>query len=156
MIPSYEHTQKTLWMIVILAVVLILSIGIGVGLVFVQGIDITLIIIVYLASSIAILGIIIVFSSLTVQLQADCLKFYFGPGLFGKTITLTDIVSCTPVKNRWWYGWGIRKIPNGRLYNIAGLDAVELILKTGKRIRIGTDQPAELAEAVNSALPSAG
>jgi hypothetical protein len=34
------------------------------------------------------------------------------------------------------------------MYNNAGRDAIELSLRSGKVFRIGTDQPAELLEAV--------
>ena len=153
MLFLYEHTQKTLWTILFLAIALIIHFTVLVAIFLMQGPD-KAPVTVGLVSSITITAVMIVFRSLTVQLHPDYLKFYFGPGLFGKKIALTDITSCTTVKNRWWYGWGIRWIPNGWLYNIAGFDAIELILKTGKRVRIGTDQPAELAAAVNSALLS--
>jgi len=38
------------------------------------------------------------------------------------------------------------------MYNVAGLEAVELVLASGKKFRIGTDQPAELANAINVRL----
>ena len=151
MLFLYEHTQKAVWIVISVVIFLIFNIAIHIGLIFLQGPD-KVSVTVGLVSSITITAAMIVFHSLTVQLHPDYLKFYFGPGLFGKTIPLTNITSCTSVRNRGWYGWGIRWIPNGRLYNIAGFDAIELTLKTGKRIRIGTDQPAELADAVNSAL----
>ena len=50
-----------------------------------------------------------------------------------------DIVSATPVQNSWWHGWGIRFISGGSMYNVAGLEAVELLLASGKKFRIGTD-----------------
>jgi hypothetical protein len=57
------------------------------------------------------------------------------------------------VKNAWWYGFGIRVIPGGgRLWNVSGLHAVELLLKDGRRLRIGTDQPAALSLAIEHAV----
>jgi hypothetical protein len=38
------------------------------------------------------------------------------------------------------------------MYNVAGLDAVELVLASGKKFRIGTDQPDELRSAINLRL----
>jgi hypothetical protein len=55
------------------------------------------------------------------------------------------------VPNRWWYGWGIRRGPGFRLYNVSGLDAVELRLKSGEVRRIGTDDPLALAAALKPA-----
>lgn len=51
-----------------------------------------------------------------------CLLFY---GLTTK-ITVERIKTVESVKNPWYYGWGIRFIPNGMLYNIGGSDAVGL------------------------------
>jgi len=55
------------------------------------------------------------------------------------------------VRNRWWNGFGIRMRPGFRLYNVSGLDAVELRLKSHEVRRIGTDDPQGLAEALKSA-----
>ena len=49
-------------------------------------------------------------------------------------------------------GWGIRLIPNGWLWNVSGLGAVELSLVNGQRFRIGTDEPEQLATAIQGAL----
>ena len=53
------------------------------------------------------------------------------------------------VRNKWWYGWGIRKIPKGWMYNVWGLDAVELEMESGKVFRIGTDEPDQLLGALS-------
>jgi hypothetical protein len=45
--------------------------------------------------------------------------------------------------------------PGFRLYNVSGLDAVELRLKSGDIRRIGTDDPHGLAAALKSAAPMA-
>jgi len=42
--------------------------------------------------------------------------------------------------------------PHGWLYNVSGLDAVEVTTKSGKKYRIGTDVPAELEQAIRSVL----
>jgi hypothetical protein len=59
------------------------------------------------------------------------------------------------VRNRWYYGWGIRITPRGWLYNVSGLDAVELALKNGKCVRIGSDEPHALARAIDHARGAA-
>lgn len=74
-----------------------------------------------------------VFSSLTVVISDSALEFWFGPGVWHKKIPLTEITGSTIVKNSWWYGWGIRLTPHGWLYNVAGWDAVEVLLKNGKK-----------------------
>jgi len=55
------------------------------------------------------------------------------------------------VRNKWWNGLGIRKGPGFWLYNVAGLDAVELRLRSGEVRRIGTDDPQGLAAALKAA-----
>ena len=46
----------------------------------------------------------------------------------------------------------MRIIPRGRLYNVGGVDAVELEMDNGRVVRVGTDQPDALLAAVNAAL----
>lgn len=88
------------------------------------------------------------FSSLTVELDQERLRFWFGPGVFGHTFPLHEIARCTAVRNPWWYGWGIHLTPRGWLYNVSGREAVELELTDGRRLRIGTDEPDRLCEAL--------
>ena len=91
------------------------------------------------------------FYSLTVEISNNHLGIYFGVGIVKKRFEIKDIEKVYPVRNRWYYGWGIRLIPHGWLYNVSGLDAIEIVMSSGKRYRIGTDQPNELAQAVNDA-----
>ena len=58
------------------------------------------------------------------------------------------------VRNKWWYGYGVRKVPNGWMYNVAGLDAVELELGEDRVFRIGTDDPAALMAALTPLVGS--
>jgi len=89
------------------------------------------------------------FYSLTVEISNDHLGIHFGVGIIKKRFEIKDIEKAYPVRNRWYYGPGIRLTPHGWLYNVSGLDAVEIVMSSGKRYRIGTDQPNELAQAVN-------
>ena len=88
------------------------------------------------------------FSVLTVIVDGDHLRLYFGRGWPRKSIALREIVSVAPVRNRWWYGLGIRWIPGGTLWNVWGLDAVEFRLASGRVFRIGTDDVDGLVAAV--------
>lgn len=90
--------------------------------------------------------------TLTGTVDENAVRLRFGPGLIRKTILLSDVQSCEEVKNPWWYGWGIRLIPSGYMFNVSGLRAVELRLKTGRIFRIGTDDPTGLATAIRQAL----
>lgn len=88
------------------------------------------------------------FGSLMVQVSAEELLHYFGPGFWRKTYLLLDITSAKKVRNSWIYGWGIRLTPHGWLYNVSGLDAVEVELRSGRKLRIGTDDPDGLIAAL--------
>lgn len=45
-------------------------------------------------------------------------------------------------------GWGIRAGPSGKAYTIRGHEGVQLVLRTGKRVLIGTQQPDRFMAAV--------
>lgn len=92
------------------------------------------------------------FSWLTVSVQREGIKLSFGIGLVRRTIPYERIVSTTIVRNKWWYGWGIRLSPHGWMWNLSGLDAVELLYEDGKAFRIGTDDPKGLKRAIDVML----
>jgi hypothetical protein len=90
------------------------------------------------------------FSSLTVEVGDNEVRWHFGPGLWNYRLPLGEISDVAVVRNHWWNGWGIRMAPGFRLYNVSGLDAVELRLKSNEVRRIGTDDPQGLAEALRA------
>ncbi|MCD4668905.1 MAG: hypothetical protein K8S14_00510 [Actinomycetia bacterium] len=95
---------------------------------------------------------IILFASLSVIVNDKSIEIRFGVGLIKKKFNLGEIELCTVVRNCWWYGWGIRKIPKGWLFNVSGLDAVELTMRNGKVYRIGTDEPQKLGKFIQGNL----
>lgn len=99
---------------------------------------------------ITLIAIALVFSSLTVELNGKELRWYFGPGFWTYRLPLDEIETVAAVRNHWWNGFGIRMRPGFRLYNVSGLDAVELRLKSGDVRRIGTDDLQGLSAALNS------
>jgi len=92
------------------------------------------------------------FKDLTVEVDHEIVRLTFGAGFINKEFKLRDIVSAQAVKNSWWCGWGIKYIGNGWMYNVAGLDAVELTFANGKRARIGTDEPQVLEAEIKSRI----
>ena len=96
--------------------------------------------------------IAVLFSSLTVEVGDGELRFHFGPGFWRKRFPLDEITGATPTQSSWWEGWGIRFTPRGMLYNVSGTNAVEIELPSGKRFRIGTDEPEALVQAVRTAI----
>jgi hypothetical protein len=90
------------------------------------------------------------FCSLQVIVDEKYLQIKFGYGIYKKKFLISDLVSAKTVKNKWYYGWGIRGWlwPKMWIYNVSGFDAVEIKLKNGKTYRIGTDEPSKLKEAI--------
>ena len=71
----------------------------------------------------------------------------------GKSYKISDIKYCRTVSNSVINGIGIRMLPNGWLYNVSGLKAIELQFKNRKSvIRIGTDKPDEISQLIQSLI----
>jgi hypothetical protein len=132
----YQHTQRGTWMMAGLLAAALLDAVVP----WTSG----------LVAFIALIAAAVVFSSLTVEVSAKELKWYFGPGFWSYRLPLDDIQNVAVVRNHWWNGFGIRMRSGFRLYNVSGLDAVELQLKSGEIRRIGTDDPQALAEALKA------
>lgn len=94
------------------------------------------------------IGVLALFSTLTVRVAEGWLHCQFGIGLIRRRIRLSDVQHAQAVRNRWWYGWGIRLTRHGWLWNVSGLDAVELTYISGKKFRVGTDESDRLLEAI--------
>ena len=86
---------------------------------------------------------------LKVEVNAQEIIISFGVGLIKKRIQIKNIKSAEEVKNKFWYGWGIRYTPHGWLWNISGYEAVEISYKNSdKKFRIGCKNSAELKAAI--------
>jgi hypothetical protein len=105
-----------------------------------------------LVGLIVIFIVIGIFTRLTVAVDDQMIKIQFGLGVIRKVFPLKDIEAYCVVKNPWYYGWGIRFTPRGWLFNVSGFSAIELQMKSGKRYRIGTDDPDNLAKALDEAI----
>jgi hypothetical protein len=144
----YRHTQRAtviLWSLVLtallVAVVLALMIGpqAGWGL------------------AIAIAPVLVVlggtgwyFSSITVEVTENELRWYFGPGGYFR-IPRSDIESVVPVRHPSFAGYGIRWMgPKRWTYRVSGRDTVEARLKSGGFTRLGTNDSDGLIAALTS------
>lgn len=87
-------------------------------------------------------------SSLTTRVTRETITVAFRWGWPRRVITRSQVERVEVVRNRWWYGWGIRWVPGGTMYNVWGLDAVHLGLIGTRDFRIGTDDPLGLAGAL--------
>lgn len=146
---NYRHTQYG-WVIVLICAALLLLCA--AGLLPTQaprGV-------ICLLSTMLFLTVIALLGSLTVEVDNVSIRLRFGLGLLRKSFPLDEVAGCEPVRNAWWWLWGIRRFPGGWLYNVSGLDAVELRLKNGKRYRIGTDEPQRLNDCIRARLGRTG
>jgi len=145
---QYEHTQQGTVIKIILGLTSALCIVIGIfssnqewlTLVLLFGFPVVLIIVGWL------------FGSLTIEVDQEELRHYFGSGVWKKTYPLCEIESAKPVRNSWLYGWGIRMTLHGWLYNVSGLDAMQVQLRSGRTFRIGTDDPTGGTKAITDAI----
>ena len=106
----------------------------------------------YLGFILLFLILLALFSTLTVTGYPNYIEMKFGIGLIRKKFHYKDIRSCSVQKNPLIYGWGIRKIPGGWLYNVSGSMSVQLDMKDGKMYRIGTADPQKLEEFIKTRL----
>ncbi len=117
---TYKHTQVGYFMIIIIGSIILFIIGV----ILTKGMNWIL-----LGTLLILIICLILFGTLTVQINNDTLTWYFGPGFWHKQVSLKDIKNCEPVKNKWYYGWGIHFTPHGWLYNVSGFWAVQILLK---------------------------
>ncbi len=143
MTVSYRHTQIGYFMIGALSAGVV---GLSASLALGSGPRVLLVVVAILAVC------LMLFPTLTVVVERDRVRCFFGVGLIRRELRVSDIVAVSVVRNPWSYGWGLRLIPGGWLWNVSGLDAVELRLHDGKLFRIGTDEPNALHDAITTAL----
>jgi hypothetical protein len=102
----------------------------------------------------AITIVMLVFSRLTVTVTNQTITTAFGFGWPKHTEQVSDVLTASEVRNSWLHGWGIRKISGGWMYNTSGYDAIEIDLRSGKKFRLGTDEPKALVATISMVLPA--
>jgi hypothetical protein len=97
--------------------------------------------------------VLLLFYRLKVVVFNDKILITFGVGLIWKIVDISRIKRIEIVRNPFYYGWGLRIIPNGMLYNISGFKAVELHFHdTGRILRIGSANPAKLKQEIETRM----
>jgi len=147
--PRYDHRQVTWWMRIAFVVV---DAAVLAGL-RATGADPAIFTMAAVTAAL-VLAVGWVFSSLRVVVDATAVRLAFGAGWPRKALPLAEVTSATPVRNRWWWGFGIRSTPQGWMWNVHGLDAVAVERGPGRPFRIGTDDPAGLTAAIRGARPT--
>ncbi len=101
-----------------------------------------------------LVAVLVLFWSLTVEVTPEKLRCSFGVGLISKTIPMHQVKGAVAVRNHWYNGWGIRRVPDAWMFSVSGLAAVELSLDSGKKFRIGTNDPEGLLLAIETTIGS--
>ncbi|CCQ10760.1 hypothetical protein PALB_16270 [Pseudoalteromonas luteoviolacea B = ATCC 29581] len=104
-------------------------------------------------SNVAIVGFLslllimaLLFGTLTVQVDDEKISWWFGPGVFKKSLRFEEIKSVKPVINSWSHGIGVRITHDGWVYGVNGFRAVEFTLQDDTQVRIGTNQQRKLTD----------
>ncbi len=147
---DYHHTQVARGNYVLSAVVLVLLVALA------RMIPILTAQLIIAAVCVVLAFASVMMSALTVTIADGALEFHFGAHVWGKTLPLSDIASAAVVRNSPLYGWGIHLYPGGWVYNVWGLDAVEVTRRNDSRFRLGSDEPGRLAAAIERAIASRG
>jgi hypothetical protein len=146
-----KFTQSGIFSILVILPILILSIV----MLFISGIDEPITVMIFIFIILAFVICLLIFYKLTIIIDDTHLMFTMGIGLIRKSYPLSDIESCKPVRNSILNGIGVHMTSSGWLYNVSGKYAIELSFKsTGKKIRIGTDKPDEIAQMINKQINS--
>ena len=97
-------------------------------------------------------GILTLFWSLTITVTETHLSHVFNLNFWNRSYAFTDIERVTKVKNSWLYGYGMRYIGSGWLYNVSGTDAILIEFKDGTLVRLGTDDQENLYTVLSQQL----
>ena len=100
--------------------------------------------------------IILIFAKLQTRISESALYIRFFPFHFSyrkidfDTIATVYARSYQPMGE--FGGWGIRWTPRGRAYNVSGNRGVQLELKNGKKILLGSQRTDELASLLQETM----
>ncbi|CAH9059659.1 hypothetical protein PSECIP111951_02115 [Pseudoalteromonas holothuriae] len=97
------------------------------------------------------------FYGLTIEVnkQKRTLSWWFGPGVVKKTLSFDDIEEIKGVTNSFRHGIGMRITNDGWVYSASGFSAIEVSLPDGMKYRLGTNDKAQLLDALSEKIASA-
>ncbi|WP_375185276.1 hypothetical protein [Pseudoalteromonas sp.] len=90
----------------------------------------------------------LVFFSLTIVIDEQKLRWYFGFGIISKDVELSQIADTSAYQTKWYQGIGIRMLNDGWLYNASVGQAVKITLNDGKNIYLGCKDAGALQQAL--------
>jgi hypothetical protein len=100
-------------------------------------------------------GVVLLFSTLTVRVYRDRLRWHFGPGVFRFQIEIKGIEAASPDTVPMSAGFGIHLTKRGWLHNVSGRKVVVVKRKDGRSTLLGSDEPERLVAALNRAIEAA-
>jgi hypothetical protein len=104
----------------------------------------------------AIAPTLLLMSHMATEVRIDGVYVRFRPFHRNwRRFTFDDMESIEPMRYspiREYGGWGIRtNFHGGWAYNVSGNLGVQIVMRSGKRVVIGTQRPEEIMAAVNAA-----
>ena len=107
----------------------------------------------YIVFLVLFFGTLLFFYGMTVIVDEKQIIIKLGIGFYGRKIDLSSIKSVESITYPSYYGYGIRLIINGILYNVSGNHAVKLTFKNSKRvILIGTNDWDNLKSVIEEKI----
>lgn len=95
----------------------------------------------------------VTFVTMTCSVDGEAFRARLGIfGWPGKRVPLGEIAGALPTKTALISGFGVRITTRGWLYSVSGRHAVIVGMRDGKQFLIGTDEPTNLADAINQGL----
>jgi len=93
------------------------------------------------------------FCGMTIIVTDKHIKIRLGIGFYTKKIDLSTVGSVAIQKYPIYYGYGIRMLQNGLLYNVSGRHAIEIKFKDSKKvILIGTNDWDNLKNIIEASI----
>jgi hypothetical protein len=93
-------------------------------------------------------------AKLSTQIDKKFISFRFYPlhrsyrKIAWNSVAKCEVVTYQPVSQ--YGGWGIRAGKNGKVFSVSGNRGLQIVLRTGERILIGTTKANELSMAINN------
>jgi hypothetical protein len=100
--------------------------------------------------------LLFIVAALITEVRTDALYLRFSPFLFSwvriapESIRIATAGSYNPLLD--YGGWGIKQGRAGKAYNVSGNQGVQLELRDGKKLMIGSQHAVELAAAIEELL----
>jgi hypothetical protein len=101
--------------------------------------------------------LVLLVGRLCIEVDSDEIRWSFGWfGWPGGRVRLSDIRQVEPAGMNWREGWGVRRTPEGMLYNLCGRQTVRIRCRDGRQWRLGSQDPGALINAISPRLQPAG